>query len=289
MSRDFTAIWVAYLMATIVAIGVGLLAPVEHPIATAALASLAAIGVLFIHSFAFGNSSFVDAFWSVAPAVIGVYWIASAGDGLASTARQVVVLALVLWWGAGLTWNWARGWDGLAHEDWRYVDLRESTGRLYWAVSLLGIHLLPACWLFLGCLPLYPALAVGTRPWGWLDGLACLVTVSAIACEQLADRQLHRFRSSRPEPEAILDTGLWSLSRHPNYLGEMGLWWGLFLFGLAAAPAYWWTGIGAASITLMFRYVSLPMIETRMLGRRPAFAERQRQVGMVLPGLGKRA
>ena len=42
---------------------------------------------------------------------------------------------------------------------------------------------------------------------------------------------------------------------------------------MAANPTWWWTVVGALSITLMFRFVSLPMIETRMLERRPGYAE----------------
>jgi hypothetical protein len=48
--------------------------------------------------------------------------------------------------------------------------------------------------------------------------------------------------------------------------------------GVAAAPAWWWTTlIGPVAITLLFRFASLPLIETRMLARRPAFAEHQQR------------
>jgi steroid 5-alpha reductase family enzyme len=62
----------------------------------------------------------------------------------------------------------------------------------------------------------------------------------------------------------------------------MGFWWGLWLFGVAAAPALWWTVAGPLAITLMFRFVSLPMIETRMRERRPAFAEWAGRSSLVL-------
>ena len=83
--------------------------------------------------------------------------------------------------------------------------------------------------------------------------------------------------------QQFLQTGLWRGSRHPNYLGEMGFWWGLWLFAMAANPAYWWTGIGALCITLMFRFVSLPLIETRMNARRPGYAAFAERSSLVLP------
>ena len=55
------------------------------------------------------------------------------------------------------------------------------------------------------------------------------------------------------------------------------------MLGLAADPSYWWTIIGPLAITLLFRFASLPLIETRMLQRRPAFAAHQQRVSMVIP------
>jgi steroid 5-alpha reductase family enzyme len=282
MRRDYTWILIAYAAALVVALITGALGGWQHPLAVAFAADLAATLAIFAFSVAFDNSSFYDAYWSVAPPVIGLYLLAVAQPD-ADRMRQVLVFLLVCWWAVRLTYNWWRGWTGLHHEDWRYVDLRASSGRAYWLVSLVGLHLLPTVQVFLGCLALYPALAVGARPFGVVDGIAALVTAGAIALESRADKELLRFRRSRPAADAILASGVWSWSRHPNYFGEMSFWWGLWLFGLAAAPAYWWTVIGPLAITLMFRFASLPLIETRMLRRRPAFAAHQQRVSMVIP------
>lgn len=282
--EPFAWIATAYAVAGVVAVAVGTAVPVESPLWVALWADLAAAVVVFAFSVAFRNSSFYDAYWSLAPIAIALYWIGAAAPD-ASGVRQVVVLALVVAWGLRLTWNWARGWTGLDHEDWRYVDLQRKTGRLYWLVSFGGIHVAPTLWVFAGCLPLYPALARGTGGLGWLDALGLLVTGGAIALEARADQELRRFRTAPGrQPGDVLDTGVWSLSRHPNYLGEMGFWWGLWILGLAADASWWWTGIGALSITLMFRFVSLPMIETRMAERRgEAFRAYQARTPLVLP------
>lgn len=284
MTRAFTWIIVAYLLALAVAVGVARAVPSDHPLWIALWADVAATFVIFAFSVAFRNSSFYDPYWSVVPPVLVIYWIAAAAPGVPA-ARQGVAAALVFAWGVRLTWNWARGWAGLHHEDWRYVDLQEKTGRWYWLVSFSGIHMMPTLWVFGGCLALYPTLAVGTHAVGPLDLLAVLVTGSAVWIEFQADQELRRFRSDPARrPEDVLDTGVWSWSRHPNYLGEMGFWWGLWLFGLAADPAWAWTVVGPLAITLMFRFASLPMIETRMLERRPErFAAYQQRTPMVLP------
>jgi steroid 5-alpha reductase family enzyme len=281
LRRAHRAVARAYAAAAAVALATGLAAPVGHPLAVAFAADVAATLAIFAFSAAYRNSSFYDAYWSVAPLPIALYWTAVSQGAVG--ARQALVLLLVAAWGARLTGNWLRGWRGLDHEDWRYVEIQRRTGRAYWLVSLVGIHAMPTLWVFGGLLPVYASLCVPARPLGALDSLAAAATAAAIGLEAAADAQLHGYRAARPPPGEFLRSGLWAWSRHPNYLGEMGFWWGLWLFGLAAAPGLWWTLAGPLGITLMFRFVSLPMIEARMRERRPGWAEWAARSSLVLP------
>jgi steroid 5-alpha reductase family enzyme len=247
--------------------------------ATLLAADVAATVVVFAWSVARDNSSIYDPYWSVAPMVIAVWLAAGATAGV----RALVVVALVLAWGARLTWNWARGWRGLAHEDWRYVAIRGRTGRAYWPVSFLGVHLMPTLWVYLGALSLVPAIATGTHVLGILDGVALVVTLGAIALETIADQQLRAFRLAGPGDGEILMRGVWRWSRHPNYLGEIGFWWGLYLFALAADPGAWWTIVGPAAITVLFVAISIPLIDRRSLERRPAYADHIARVPALIP------
>jgi len=205
--------------------------------------------------------------------------------GLAAAGpREWLVFGLVWAWGLRLTGNWAYGWPGLHHEDWRYVDLQEKHGRAYWLVSFSGIHFFPTVLVFAGCLPLWP-IYTGDGGLIWLDGVAAVVTVGAIAVEALSDVQLHRYRRRAHGPGAILSEGLWALARHPNYTGEVGFWWGLWLFALAANPSYWWTGVGALAINLLFVFISIPMMDARHMAKRPAYAAHMERVPALLPRL----
>jgi steroid 5-alpha reductase family enzyme len=287
-SRSFAICGLAYLVALAVAVLAAWLIPTQDPIRVAFAADVAATIAIFAFSWAYDNSSFYDAYWSVAPIPITIYWalLPQGADG--PWLREALVLGLVSAWGVRLTWNWARGWHGLTHEDWRYVDKRNETGRLYWLVSFAGLHMMPTLLVFAGCLAIYGAVVVGTRPLGVLDLAATLLTGTAIWLEATADAQLRRFRLSKPAPEQILETGLWARCRHPNYLGEILFWWGLFGFAVAAAPGtWWWTGAGAVAITLLFRLASLPLIENRMLARRPDYKRRIEEVPVLIPRLGR--
>jgi steroid 5-alpha reductase family enzyme len=136
----------------------------------------------------------------------------------------------------------------------------------------VGFHLMPTILVFFGCLPLFPLLTgAASRGLNTLDLAALVVTAGAILVEGTADRQLRRFLTSPRVPGAVLDTGLWSLSRHPNYFGEVAFWWGIWLFGLSSSPGWWWTIVGPAAITALFLGISIPLMDRRMLSRHPGY------------------
>jgi len=262
VAAAYTAGLAAAVMTTLPLVG-------QHALLVTALCDMMATLAVFGFSVRFDNSSLYDPYWSVAPAPILAAWLAWGAPG-AVPARQALCALLVLAWAVRLTVNCLARWRSLADEDFRYVELREKHGRAYWLVSLLGLHLMPSTWVFLGLLPLWPAVAGPGRPLGALDAAAALVTAGAILLEAVADWQLHRFLAARRDPAALLDSGLWAVSRHPNYLGEVLFWWGLWLFGLAADPAWWWTVVGPLAITALFALVSVPLMERRLAARRQA-------------------
>jgi len=274
-----TFVAAAYAFALLVALTVAHAVAGMHPIWIAAVADIAATLVVFAFGVALDNSSVYDPYWSVAPLPMGIYWTFAAGTSFG--LRQVVILALLAIWGARLTANWALRWRGPTDEDFRYVEIRAKTKHAYWPASLVSIHLMPTAWVFLGLLPLYPALA---RPGiTILDAAAAIVTGLAIAIETVADRQLRRYLRQPHDKDGILGSGLWAMCRHPNYLGEILFWWGLFLFGMAADPGWWWSAVGPLSITLLFVLVSVPWMDRRMASRHPAWAEHMKKTPALLP------
>ena len=284
----FAIVGFAYVIAHVVAQAVIQATAGWHPLAMVALADAAATVSVFVFSRSFNNSSVYDPYWSVAPASIAL-WLALGPGGVEGlTLRQGLVLALVCLYAARLTFNWARGWTGLGHEDWRYVDLRRQTGKAYWVVSLVALHLMPTGMVLLGILPLHAALVTGANGFGVLDVVAAIVTLAAIAIETLADEQLRTFRLHKREDGEICAVGLWGWSRHPNYFGEISFWAGLWLFGVAAG-APWWAGAGVLAMIGLFAGASIPLAEKRSLTRRPHYAEHQRRVSMLIPWFPKKA
>jgi steroid 5-alpha reductase family enzyme len=197
--------------------------------------------------------------------------------------RCWLVAIVVGYWAVRLTGNWVYSFPGLHHEDWRYPLLRDSAGRWEFLADLFGIHLVPTVQVFLGMLPVYVAV---TRPGPglvWLSWIAFAIGIAAVTLELVADTQMHRFVRDK-QPGAVMDRGLWSWSRHPNYFGEMSFWFALALFGVAAAPAdAWWLFIGVIAMVAMFLGASIPMMEKRSLARRPQYQDVIDRVPMLIP------
>jgi steroid 5-alpha reductase family enzyme len=252
-------------------------------------ADIAATFAIFVFSRLYKNSSFYDAYWSVIPPLIALYWAMTATAQGVDMTRAWLVVILVWLWGIRLTANWATFWPGLEHEDWRYDPIKTNAGKWNALADFSAIHLFPTVIVFAACIPIYAAVAMDAQPLNWLDYLAATATLLAIFIELVSDIQLHRFLT-HCKPGEIMKTGLWALSRHPNYFGEWLFWAGLALFGVAAVPsAWWWVLPGTVAMLVMFLLASIPMIDKRSLARRPEYATHMQQVSGFMPWFPKRS
>ena len=243
------------------------------------MADLAATLFIFGTSVTFNNSSMYDPYWSVKPAVIAIGGALLFGAG---STGVMALLVLMLLYALRLTVNFYLDWPGLHHEDWRYVEFRHKFPKRYWAVSLFGIHLFPTVQVYLACLPVFLGMRIGGEV-GLLSIIGIWVTLFAIWLAYEADAQMRTFRSNSLNKGRIMNQGLWKHSRHPNYLGEILTWWGVWLVTIGIDPGLWWTGIGAISINIMFIFVSIPMMDRRSASRRPEFVQHIKESNALLP------
>lgn len=218
------------------------------------LADVAATAFVFVFSVLLKNASVYDPYWSVQPIVILSGFAIHCG----LTPVGAALLAVVAIWGVRLTANWAYTFHGLAHQDWRYTMLREQTGALYPVVNFLGIHLFPTLVVYCVTLPAVLVIVRGAA-WNPLCLFGLLLSLAATVLQGVSDRQLHRFRKAHKT--GFIREGLWKRSRHPNYLGEILMWWGVALASIAALKGVWQLLFGAILNTLMFWFISIPMAD----------------------------
>ncbi len=237
----------------------------------------------FIFSLIKRNSSVYDPYWSVVPFFFLLIWFIYFGGSDWQIYQWVCAIAISLWsW--RLTLSWARGFPGWHHEDWRYVNFRNQFGKFFQPINFLGIHLFPTLIVFLGMWPLFWVYDIGEIQFTFLFYISAFIAFLGIWFEYIADNQLARFRERKnKKKEDILNTGIWSYSRNPNYLGEILFWIGLLGMGLAF-DAPWYTSIGSVGMLLMFLFASIPMKEKQMIkNRAAAFEKYKKEVSVLIP------
>ena len=271
---SFIAVALVYLIATLVGIIVYNTLDLSWWLSLL-IADVAATVVTFIFSVIFGNASVYDPYWSVQPPVI----LLAFAMGKRLTFLGVILIVAVSFWAIRLTANWAYTFGGLNHQDWRYTMLKEKTGKFYPIINFIGIHMVPTLIVY-GCI--LPAV------WAVVDGLnanlgsviSIGVSLGAATMQGIADYEMHTFRKNKTG--TYIRVGLWKYSRHPNYLGEILMWWGVAFSVICAAPGLWYLAAGALANTVLFLTVSIPMADGRQ-SVKEGFAEYKKETRMLLP------
>lgn len=238
--------------------------------------------------------SWVDRIWSVMPPVY--VWVFAGAAGF-EDARLDLMAALVTLWGIRLTFNFARkGGYAPGGEDYRWVALRARMAAWRWGLfAVFFIVLYQNVILFVITLPALTAVQNRT-PLGLADAIAACAFLVFLAFETVADQQQWRFHqgkiadaaAGRASQPRFLQTGLFRLSRHPNFFFEQAQWWVVFLFGaIAAGSLAQWTVIGALLLSLLF-VGSTVFTERISRSRYPEYAEYQRRTSPVVPWFTRR-
>lgn len=204
------------------------------------------------------NASIVDVLWGVALVVVTAVALAT---GPELTARSWLCATLVGVWAARLVRH--LGIRSLREgEDWRHRALRARSPR-FTARSLVELFLFQVVGggLVVG-LPIMASVRTGQPSLGVVDALAVLTWAGGFAVEATADAQLARFRERAPRG-ALLDSGLWRYSRHPNYFGEAVQWIGIALLGVAAGS--WWSLLSPAMMfIILLRMTGVRLMEQHL-------------------------
>ena len=251
------------------------------------------------------NNSQMDKLWSVLP--IAYVWVVAALSGF--KWRLIIIAVIVTLWGVRLTYNFAKKgaysikfWSG--EEDYRWVYLRSQkpfNNKLVWGIFDLGFISLWQNVVVLGIT--LPAVAImsSNAPLNALDIISGTLMFAALLYEVIADRQQNNFQTKKyeylnqgmkledlPEPynRGFNITGLWSRSRHPNYIGEQLIWVGLYLFAISGGVAHFgvfnWSIFGVMLLILIF-VGSSRMAEGISVKKYKEYEEYQKQVFKYLP------
>jgi steroid 5-alpha reductase family enzyme len=260
---------------------IGLLLTSGHGFAGGLAVVVVAFSTLWLVSLLLEDASIVDIFWGPGFILVGVYYAMTVSG--APRLRGLLVLGLVTVWGLRLALHIGFRNAG-AGEDFRYRKWRQEAGDSFWWISLLKVFLLQAVVLWIVSSPLLLAQLGGGEIVTTLDVLGVALWGFGFLFETVADWQLQRFKKDPDTSGHVMRSGLWSVSRHPNYFGEAVLWWGLAL--LAVPSGGWLSFVGPLMITFLLLKVSgVAMLDTAMVERRPDYADYVATTPAFVPSL----
>lgn len=250
-----------------------------------------------------GNNSQMDKLWSLLP--IAYTWVIAAKGGMST--RLVVMACLATLWGIRLTFNFARKgayklkfWEG--EEDYRWSVLRaKKEFQPHWKWMLFNLFFISLYQNALVLMTTFPALVLMNvdKPFGWMDCVAAALMLGFIVYETVADEQQWAFQSTKwkmlgqgkkleelpaPYNKGFNTTGLWGVSRHPNYLGEQAIWFCFYLFTIGGGIGIInWSLIGALLLIVLF-LGSSAFAEEISMGKYPEYSRYCQTVSKFFPG-----
>ncbi len=276
-SQSILLIAIIYLVGAILSSYVFLILPMQL---IPALLVADVFYTLFIYgcSIILKNASLYDPYWSVIPPLMLIL-VAIYVDRAVSMGVVFMIFG-ISFWSIRLTYNWAKHWTDFSHLDWRYENFKSQHPKIYWLINLFGIQLVPTLIVFLQ-LVLGVYVIVANPTLNILTIIGTLLMVVAAVIQFIADAQMDTFKEANKGKKRCIDEGLWRYSRHPNYFGEIAVWWSLYLIYLSVYGLDLWV-ISPIIMTALFWFISIPMMENKILQTRPEYADYQATVSKLV-------
>ena len=225
------------------------------------------------------NASIVDIVWGLG-FVITSWVLALTIDG--DSTRQILLAVMVGAWGLRLGGYLAK--RNIGHgEDWRYKAMRKKKGARFGLISLVTVFGLQGVLMWVVSLPVMFGNSDATPGVGPLAVIGVMVWAVGLSFEAVGDWQLAKFKKDPNNAGKVMQTGLWSLTRHPNYFGDALLWWGIGIVGAETGTGV--VGfIGPVVMTVFLLRVSgVPMLERSLMKRREGYAEYAARTSAFIP------
>lgn len=233
--------------------------------------------IIYFFSLIIKNSSLYDAYWSLTPLVMLTYLIILNNNNL--NIYHYILYIVFSFWSIRLTINWIITFENRKWIDWRYQDLKAKSNKYTWQfINFFGIMMMPTLLVFVAFIPLIYAININLNAFSLIGSFIILI---GTLLELFSDHYMHNFLKSNHKNE-VINIGLWKYSRHPNYLGEILIWTGVYLVLLLVAYEYWYLFVVMLLIILLFNFISIPLAEKRQLSKRSTYKEYQLETSRLL-------
>ena len=203
--------------------------------------------VLFIPAYLFKTEKFYDLAGSSTYIFAVSYILYDSSQNLTNLILGTAIIVWAVRLGSFLFFRIKK-----AGEDKRFNEIKQSPTRFFLAWSLQG--------MWVSVCSLCALTALSTENGVVLNGYLYLgfgLFLTGFLIEIIADKQKSKFRSNLDNKDKFINTGLWSKSRHPNYLGEIILWLGISIMSISSLSGLQYLTLVSPLFTyLLLVYVS---------------------------------
>ena len=240
--------------------------------------------VVWLVSVKIKDASIIDIYWGIGFIVMA--WacllINHMHNPTSVSLSQWLINFMVTIWGFRLSLHLAIRNLGKG-EDYRYVAMRKKSALDFRIFSYFRIFMFQG---LLQIIVITPILAMHYYPQelglGFFNYLGLALWGVGIVYETVADVQLVNFRSNPINQNAVLNSGLWRYSRHPNYFGDALQWWAFFVFSLQTG--HYWGIIGPILMMFIFLRLTIKLLEFPQTKKRPDYKEYINTTNIFFPG-----
>ncbi len=226
----------------------------ENPYILAVVIILSMMTIVYIISLVKNDYSVIDVFWPVGFGLLAFFLL----DFGVSTNLDVIKIFVTLWTVRLSSYllfrNIKKGPDA------RYRELQIEWGKHHRIHAFFKVFMLQGAFMYLISMPIITAAGLSSgHPYTlWVGGMIALL---GFTLELASDIQLQAFKNKKENKGKYLMTGLFSISRHPNYLGEILFWIGIAILALPN-PMFYLTLLGpAVLIFALYKFSGVPYAE----------------------------
>lgn len=239
------------------------------------------VSVWFLISLLLKRNDIADIAWGLGFVAIVIFLFITQ----TVTKLSGIVYILTIIWGMRLAIHIGLRTKGKP-EDFRYKKWRDEWGKYFVLRSYLQVYLLQGFFMWIISVPILVVSMAQNQQISPFMFVGLIIWLIGFAFESIGDYQLMLFIKHRQNKSDIMQTGLWKYTRHPNYFGEVLVWWGVFIMVLPLEYGIW-TIISPITISCLLLYVSgIPMLEAKYKNNL-AFQDYKKRTSAFFPMLPK--